>query len=81
MLQEKAVPFEEGQAEGTGSRRAGREQAPWAGWGGERGRVVLTNLGFLPSAASGALPAPGGPFRRSPPGSLPPRDGGEEGAR
>lgn len=52
----------------------------WAAWD----RVVLTNLGFLPSAASSgppALPAPGGPFRRSPLFSRPPRPGGEEGAQ
>lgn len=57
---------------------------PQRGQGVAWDRLVLTNLGFLPSAASSgppALLAPGGPFRRSPLFSRPPRPGGEDGAQ
>lgn len=57
---------------------------PQQGQGVAWDRLVLTNLGFLPSAASSgppALPDPGGPFRRSPLFSRPPRPGGEDGGQ
>lgn len=84
-----------GQAPGTGAagrRRAGSGPAwppmsphlrqPCRSRGGNGwDRLVLTNLGFLPSATSSGQPRrplPGGPFRRSPLFSRPPRSGGED---
>lgn len=72
----------------TGPRRqqgltSGSAAGP-SGYGGCWERLVLTNLGFLPSTASSgppAVPVAGGPFRRSPLFSLPPRPGGEDGAQ